>query len=129
MSDLRIAAQQALEALETLVPTKGPSIYNSARDALRSALAQQDEPVLVQGELPPRYVARSPIQAEPVEQLAELQAMLRAEVDRLIAAGIQPQRKLVPLTEEEIMHIGMTHQSLRQVVRAVERAHGIGEIQ
>jgi len=36
-----------------------------------------------------------------------------------------PQRK--PLTEEEIMHIGMTHQSLRQVVRAVERAHGIKE--
>ena len=62
-----------------------------------------------------------------MEQLAELQAMLRAEVDRLIAAGIQPQRKLVPLTEEEIMHIGMTHQSLRQVVRAVERAHGIKE--
>ena len=36
-----------------------------------------------------------------------------------------PQRQ--PLTEEEIMHIGMTHQSLRQVVRAVERAHGIKE--
>ena len=31
-----------------------------------------------------------------------------------------PQRK--PLTEEEIEHIGMTHQSLRQVVRAVEKA-------
>ena len=38
MSDLRTAAQQALEALETLVPTKGPSIYNSARDDLRAAL-------------------------------------------------------------------------------------------
>jgi len=33
-----------------------------------------------------------------------------------------PQRKLVPLTEAEIEHIGITHQSLRQVARAVERA-------
>ena len=37
----RAVVEQALEALETLVPTKGPSIYNSARDALRAALAQQ----------------------------------------------------------------------------------------
>jgi hypothetical protein len=36
-----------------------------------------------------------------------------------------PQRK--PLTEEEIEHIGMTHQSLRQVVRAVKQAHEIKE--
>ena len=47
MTTLREAAQQALEALETLVPTKGPSIYNSARDALRAALA---EPVQTQQE-------------------------------------------------------------------------------
>jgi hypothetical protein len=40
MTTLRDAAQQALEALETLVPTKGPSIYNSARDNLRVALAE-----------------------------------------------------------------------------------------
>ena len=45
MTDLHKAAQQALEALETLVPTKGPSVYNSARDALKVALAQQAEPV------------------------------------------------------------------------------------
>ena len=44
MNPLREAAQQALEALETLIPTKGPSIYNSARDALRAALAQQNDP-------------------------------------------------------------------------------------
>ena len=37
---LEDAARQALEALETLVPTKGPSIYNSARDNLRAALAE-----------------------------------------------------------------------------------------
>lgn len=40
MTTLREAAQQALEALETLVPTKGPSVHNSARDALRAALAE-----------------------------------------------------------------------------------------
>ena len=39
MTDLRQAAQQALDALETLVPANGPSVYNSARDALRAALA------------------------------------------------------------------------------------------
>ena len=36
-----------------------------------------------------------------------------------------PQRK--PLTEEEIRRICDAHWSLRQLVRAVERAHGIGE--
>lgn len=86
----RAVVQQALEALETLVPTKGPSIYNSARDALRAALAQQDEPVLVQGELPPRYVARSPIQAEPVEPVATLTAQ-RDDILRMAReAGLLP---------------------------------------
>ena len=36
-----------------------------------------------------------------------------------------PQRK--PLTEEEIERIGMKHVTLREVIRAVERAHGIKE--
>ena len=51
-----------------------------------------------------------------------------ARLARILSEGISPpQRMMVPLTDEEIEHIGMTHQSLRQVVRAVERAHGIKE--
>ena len=45
MSDLRTAAQQALEALETLVPRRGGDEYSRAAAALRAALAQQAEPV------------------------------------------------------------------------------------
>ena len=95
MSDLRSAAQQALEVLEDV-------------DGPITALAQQ---------------------AEPVGQLAELQAMLRAEVDRLIAAGIQPQRE--PLTEGEIESCrqkGYAHAGLGapfdfgKAARAVEKA-------
>jgi len=146
MNPLREAAQQALEALEHATPTTDWSYMITA---LRAALARQDEPVAyttghcenhkqkggcqlhnLQCGWPDcdrKPTTASSQQAEPVEQLAELQAMLRAEVDRLIAAGIQPQRKLVPLTEEEIERIGMKHVTLREVIRAVERAHGIGE--
>lgn len=72
-------------------------------------------------------------QAEPLGQLAELQAMLRAEVDRLIAAGIQPQRK--PLTLEEIgacyeqsrVNSALPFEQRVFFARAVERKHKIGE--
>lgn len=40
---LRAAAQQALEALETLVPRRGGDEYSRAAAALRAALAQQAE--------------------------------------------------------------------------------------
>jgi hypothetical protein len=68
MSTLRAAAQQALEALEMLAqPTKTNSetprykAHKAAITALRTALAQQDEPK-GGGKLPP------PLQAEPVEE-------------------------------------------------------------
>ena len=41
----RAAMQQALEALDTLVPLKGPNIYKEAITSLREALAEQAEPV------------------------------------------------------------------------------------
>ena len=43
MSDLRIAAQQALEALEAGLDVN-PILAGEAEEALRAALAQQDEP-------------------------------------------------------------------------------------
>ena len=128
----RAVVEQALEALEYAQQDREcPSTTRQAIAALRAALAQQAEPLnlrdpAVQKRLAAQWGYVPAAQAEPVEQLAELQAMLRAEVDRLIAAGIQPQRKLVPLTEEEIERIGMKHVTLREVIRAVERAHGIG---
>ena len=77
---LRLASQQALEALEDFgqryYENTGEVLHRDVYRALRAALAQEAEPVLVQGELPPRYVARSPVQAEPVQmhpsQFAEL---------------------------------------------------------
>ena len=69
MSDLRKAAQQALEALEWhLERGVWGSDTEGVASALRDALAQQPEPVWVKGELPPRYIARSPIQPEPVQE-------------------------------------------------------------
>jgi hypothetical protein len=75
----RAVVEQALEALETLVPTKGPSICNSARDALRAALAQQDEPLnlrdpAVQKRLATQWGYVPAAQAEPVEPVATLTA-------------------------------------------------------
>ena len=169
MSDLRTAAQQALEALEYAQQDREcPSTTRQAIAALRAALTQQAEPVQDQrcraeprsdgdfvcdckiGECPGRSAALAQ-QDEPVEpvawnwmldgqpygqayygrppdaDIAERAATAGRTVRLLYTAPPPPQRTMVPLTEEEIMHIGMTHQSLRQVVRAVERAHGIKE--
>ena len=65
--------------------------------------------------------------ADAIKDFAEMRGLSLDDAKVQDWDAAPPQRKLVPLTEEEIMHIGMTHQSLRQVVRAVERAHGIGD--
>ena len=107
-------------------------------------LAQQAEPLnlrdpAVQKRLATQWGYVPAAQAEPVEPVAWIYQNMYTEQEYLVwkkgtggrnwrpLYAAPPQRKLVPLTEEEIMHIGMTHQSLRQVVRAVERAHGIKE--
>ena len=116
MNDLRTAAQQALEALEN---NAGEMRVEGAISILETALAQQDEPV----EPVAGVVLNEEGRAALVEHGREEWHCVARNARRLYTAP--PQRK--PLTEEEIMHIGMTHQSLRQVVRAVERAHGIKE--
>ena len=99
---LRLASQQALEALRAMnpYPASKEDQRASALAALLAALAQQAEPVLVQGELPPRYVARSPIQAEPVEPVTTLTAQRDALLGALndiantdpVDAALDPQR-------------------------------------
>ena len=110
MNDLRTAAQQALEALETLVPTKGPSIYNSARDDLRAALAQQAEPVE-----PVAWECKAGgLKALTQRQYDAQTANIRRHYTRIAP----PQRK--PLTDEEIDALPWNG-SPRQFARAVER--------
>jgi hypothetical protein len=129
MTDLRTAAQQALEALESCDaahPSDGglqwydDKLVEPAITALRAALAQQAEPVEPVAWIQPDHLQKARVapflcRVEPTQRFPDFVALYTAP----------PQRK--PLTEEEIEHIGMTHQSLRQVVRAVERAHGIKE--
>ena len=57
----------------------------------RKPLTKEEEPVLVQGELPPRYVARSPIQAEPLNLTdPAVQKRLAAQWGYVPAAQAEP---------------------------------------
>jgi hypothetical protein len=151
MTTLREAAQQALEALRAMnpYPASKEDQRASALAAPLDALAQQDEPLnladpAVQKRLATQWGYVPAAQAEPVEPVAWVnQANLdsariardrggqgdthtwsetRSSYHGVPLYAAPPQRKLVPLTEAEIEHIGITHQSLRQVARAVERA-------
>lgn len=120
MTDLREAAQQALEALEEYQSKGAPFLAcDGAVDALRAALAQQDEPVQ-------EPVAEVFVRRDGVSFAFWLKAP-PPERTKLYAAP--PQRK--PLTQEEIDRIcaslGFAAISPAEIVRAVERAHGIGE--
>jgi len=114
--DLAITALRAALAEQV----KAPHMYPLQSDRMRidpvtgnvgigtPNAEPEQEPVWVQGELPPRYVARSPIQA--------------------------PQRK--PLTNEEIEAIrikeefdlwGIREGAFKYCARSIEHAHGIKE--
>ena len=138
MSDLRKAAQQALEALEW--SWGGEPMGTMERDAitaLRAALAQErsdvqpeqkpvawryDEATYRPDDLRGRqwhftlFSTRKPYADEMVQNVTPLYTA-------------PPQRK--PLTKEEIDRIcaslGFAAISPSEIVRAVERAHGIGE--
>jgi hypothetical protein len=135
----RAVVEQALEALEHHGGNLPWNAFVEVRKDLRAALAQQAEPLnlrdpAVQKRLATQWGYVPAAQAEPVEPVAWYQKRGREVLTShpicwgredepwtpLYAAP--PQRKLVPLTEAEIEHIGITHQSLRQVARAVERA-------
>ena len=120
MSDLRQAAQQALEALQHHVEQTRPIHQTSlAITALRAALAAAV--------------------AEPVASVTECEAcftpdvcQLRGTCDHYAAERLRvaapPQRE--PLTEEEIDELAMDEDGLPnshlEFARAIERAHGIG---
>ena len=116
MSTLRKAAQQALEALETLVPRRGGDEYSRAASALRAALAQHAEP------------------APPYAWMAVGGTIWRHKTreDDVPLYTAPLQRK--PLTEEELEKIMTSLKSpsgfkgwwWQDVARAIERAHGIG---
>ena len=128
MTALRTAVQQALEALEEYQSNGAPFLTcDGAIDALRAALAQQDEPV-----------------QEPVQEPEGLDWRYTARIGYVVKPyTAPPQRK--PLTDEEIlkaigweraeMYMKLTpnfpvaeakKETLKNA-RAIERAHGIGE--
>ena len=128
MTALRTAAQQALEALEEYQSTGAPCLAcDGAVAALRAALAQQAEPV------------QEPVAWMRHDNRVAEESYSRTQFSRgrdkppigtwtpLYPAP--PQRK--PLTQEEIDRIcaslGFAAISPSEIVRAVERAHGIGE--
>ena len=178
MTDLRKAAQQALEALETnryAVANQAPHLdvmeYNAAITSLRAALAQQDEPeaygyasrlavaiwekhykdtapqwkpldyligVITQIDNMTSGLTRQAQQAEPVAWMCSNPELMakgyerfssRCEGDWNIPVYLSPpQRK--PLTEEEINALELPPSgtaTVRDLVRLIERAHGIGE--
>ena len=157
MTTLREAAQQALEALEvaTTPLAKDRQEVLRAQAALRAALAQQKDPTDPGNDVDvlrehvrhlERRVRQLHAQQEPVQEpvawrykpmigspwsLSDDGYYISCKRDKgyivepLYAAP--PQRTMVPLTEEEIERIGMKHVTLREVIRAVERAHGIKE--
>ena len=134
MSDLRTAAQQALEALYEETAWFGPTPKGAAAiAALKAALAQQDEPV----QKPVAWMFTDREGTEFFEQREDWDGWWTP----LYTAP--PQR--LPLTDEEIlkaigweraeMYMKLTpnfpvaeakKETLKNA-RAIERAHGIGE--
>lgn len=121
MSDLRTAAQQALETLQNVITAHG---YEGgaplrARDALCAALA---EPV----QEPVAWMVYT-LDGKSV-CVTDNPADFGPEHKALPLYTAPPQRK--PLTEEEIRRIYDTHRAsvplYHAIARAIERAHGIG---
>ena len=154
MSDLRTAAQQALEAWngdEIEWFKRGFTVMEN----LRAALAQQAEPRNQCGETCERAklcatCARAmPQQAEPVAERAFLERILTAmegvidvadrktdEFDALRSCVIDltlmlhtapPQRKPLPKHDQHCVDVPGYGLMAVRLVRAVERAHGIKE--
>ena len=115
MTDLREAAQQALEALKSCSGVPHWPALQPTIGALHAALTQQDEPV------------------EPVAWLYEAGAdrTLHWHKPPLYGTPLYtapPQRQ--PLTDEEINALELPPSgtaTVRDLVRLIERAHGIGE--
>ena len=116
MSDLRKAAQQAMEALEY---AQGGNTWigdqsRKAIESLRAALAQPE---------PEPFGYLWPTGRHPEFRFTQQKFN---GVDGTPVYTSPPQRK--PLTEEEIAQIDWKNgETLHDFARAIERAHGIGE--
>ena len=134
MTDLRQAAQQALDALN-LVSDEGeskfPATIQGAISDLEAALAQQAEPVEPVAWM---VYTEGGTSAYVTDNPTDLVGAYRA----LPLYATPPQRKLVLLTAQELdgvieRHVGGSeitdamYTSMEQFARAVERAHGIKE--
>jgi hypothetical protein len=124
MSDLRKAAQALVDRWDTPLWKDAPHT-GVFIDALRGALAQSEqEPYPLPDSLYPDskdwsasdYVGR-------VELLHFMYESKRREVEQLETAQLE--RK--PLTEEEIDKVWFDAKGFESIVRAIEKAHGIGD--
>ena len=115
MSDLRKAAEAALEALEMEATSPPITETGAAIEALRAALAQPDEKKIgcVQ------------------HDCADCQARALAQPEQLVVGGDDlptltkwtPQRK--PLAGEKLEAMYEDYATHGDIVRAIEKAHGI----
>ncbi len=122
MNDLRTAAQQALEACEQRLPLKGQAAIIDELNNLRAALAQQDEPV----QEPVAWLAPRIVDSYSRPDLG-YETCSKSDYGAFPAYAAPPQRKLVPLTEEEIDKIfkhlcDTVGASCKTMARAVEKA-------
>ena len=129
MSDLRKAAEMALDALEAMMAEfkaldlpYGSKAYALAKDArldLRAALAElEQEPVA--------YIHRHGNHWEVTERYLCDDEKARGWTEEPLYTH-PPQRK--PLTDEEIQELSQQHKfdsRMMKFVRIIERAHGIG---
>jgi hypothetical protein len=134
MTDLRTAAQQALEALlKSHTCPLLPDDCEEAITALRAALAQQAEPV----EQMPVGWLESPhgaFRADPLYKMQFPSQLLQWQIALYTAP---PQRK--PLTQEQLYALYDEHATHQEegpamsgwfdFARAIERAHGITDPQ
>jgi hypothetical protein len=135
MTDLRAAAQQALEALDTLYRTLTPETplaksLKQRADTLRAALAEPVEPVawgVFGANLHDMFFT---------EEEAHEMAMLKGDGSTVAPLYTSPPPRQ-PLTKESLLYLynqlpnwGMDMDSLprglEKFARAIEQAHGIG---
>ena len=146
MTTLRQAAQAALEALESvLCDPEGKAgirgsdadnaIIDAALDALRAALAEpqpQPEPVATEFHNPWRASLENCISGDNYLRSREYHELIE-ELDDLYRMRLAAPQAQQPLTDEQIAKVicqatGWTgpHSVFFNLVRAIERAHGIG---
>jgi hypothetical protein len=127
MSDLRKAAQTALEAWDRSRQWPFPTRPDKEFDALRAAVAQpEQEPYPLPDSLYPDskdWIASD--YAGRVEWLHFMYESKKREVEQLETA--QPERK--PLTDAEVYALvdATLEHGRCALARAIERAHGIGD--